>query len=148
VFVSRIGLSPREQGDVGEFSAIEWLASKGARVFVPVGHSPDCDLVAILDGPALRVQVKTSRRLTPAGRYQIMLETKGGNQSWTGVAKRFDPTRYDRLFVLVADGRRWFIPSTAIEGASGICLGGPKYAEFEVEAGRPIPAPAQPPSLD
>jgi PD-(D/E)XK endonuclease len=145
--VSRTTLTTRQQGDLGEASAIEWLVWLGAQVFVPIGHSPDCDVVAILGGEALRIQVKTSRHLTPAGRYQVMLETRGGNQSWTGVAKRFDRTRYERLFVLVADGRRWFIPSEAIEAGTAICLGGPKYAEFEVERGRLIPVPEGAPSL-
>jgi hypothetical protein len=138
VFVSRTTLTTRQQGDLGEASAIEWLVWRGAQVFAPIGHSPDCDVVAILGGEALRIQVKTSRHLTPAGRYQVMLDTRGGNQSWTGVAKRFDRTRYDWLFVLVANGRRWFIPSEAIEADTAICLGGPKYAQFEVESGRPI----------
>jgi hypothetical protein len=44
------------------------------------------------------------------------------------------------LFVLVADGRRWFIPATDVAGRSGILLGGPKYAAFEVEPGRPFEA--------
>ena len=67
-----------------------------------------------------------------------MLATRGGNQSWNGTVKRFDRTRYDWLFVLVADGRRWFIPSGVIEGTTGIYLGGPKYSEYEVESGRPF----------
>ena len=40
--------------------------------------------------------------------------------------------------VLVADGRRWFIPSDAIQVRRSICLGGPKYSEFEVESGKPF----------
>jgi hypothetical protein len=36
----------RVQGDLGELSAMEWLASKGALVWIPVGHSPDVDLLA------------------------------------------------------------------------------------------------------
>ena len=39
--------NPRRQGDLGEFSAIEWLGSKGYPVWIPVGHSPDYDLVAV-----------------------------------------------------------------------------------------------------
>jgi hypothetical protein len=50
-----------------------------------------------------------------------------------------DPSRFDYLFVLVGDGRRWFIPADRIEGGRGLCLGGPKYGEFEVEPGEPIP---------
>jgi hypothetical protein len=40
----------------------------------------------------------------------------------------------------VGDGRRWCIPSDALQGKTSIHLGGPKYAEFEVERGRPLPA--------
>jgi hypothetical protein len=75
-------MHPRAQGDLGEASAIEWLAGAGARVYIPFGHSPD--------------------------------------------------------FVHVADGRRWFIPSRELGGATGIRLGGPKYAGFEVDRGRPF----------
>jgi hypothetical protein len=60
------------------------------------------------------------------------------NQSWNRVVKYFSASRCDRLFVVVADGRRWFIPAEAVGGGSGIHLGGPKYADFEVEPGRPL----------
>jgi hypothetical protein len=71
-----------------------------------------------------------------------MLCTKGGNQSWNGVAKLFSASRCDRLFVLVADGRHWFIPATSVDAGTGVALGGPKYAEYEVEVGQPLPANA------
>src|SRR5262245_36121820 len=105
------------QGDLGEASAIEWLVSCGYPVWVPVGRSPDFDLVTEINGRLGGVQVKTCRRLFQ-GRYQVMVCTKGGNQSWNGVVKRFSATRCDWLFVLVADGRRWFIPSSEVGGGS------------------------------
>jgi len=132
-----------EQGDLGEFSAMEWLASIGASLYVPVGHSPDCDVVAELDGKLARVQVKTSTFRRRA-RWEVRLCTSGGNQSWNGVVKRMDASRCDYLFVHVADGRRWFIPSDRVEGGNAITLGGPKYAEFEVGRGRPLRAPTPP----
>jgi hypothetical protein len=52
--------------------------------------------------------------------------------------KYLDPSRYDYLFVLVGDGRRWFIPSGDVAATSGLRLGGPKYARFEIEAGAPL----------
>jgi PD-(D/E)XK nuclease superfamily protein len=55
-----VAVHARAQGDLGEASAIEWLVGIGARVFLPFGHSPDCDLVADLDGRLVRVQAKTS----------------------------------------------------------------------------------------
>jgi hypothetical protein len=130
-------LSPRRQGDLGELSAMEWLGSHGYSVYYPIGHSPDCDLVAD-DGESLeRVQVKTTTQWVK-GRWVATLCTRGGNQSWNGLVKRFSSSRCDRLFVLAADGRRWFMPAQAVDGGSGIVLGGPKYAEYEVEPGRPL----------
>jgi hypothetical protein len=61
------------------------------------------------------------------------------------LVKRLDPTRFDYLFVLVADGRQWFIPAPRIEGATAIHVGGPKYSEFEVARGDPIPDNLGPP---
>jgi PD-(D/E)XK endonuclease len=135
-------MTTREQGDFGELSAMQWLVGLGAKLALPVGHSPDWDLIAELDGRLLRVQVKTTRR-RQGGRWSVMVCTRGGNQSWTGIAKYFDVSRCDYLFVHVADGRRWFIPSKAIEGRTAIALGGPKYAEFEVEAGAQFPLAGQ-----
>jgi PD-(D/E)XK endonuclease len=131
-------MNPRQQGDLGEQSAVEWLWSQGYPVFMPPGHSPDIDLIAIIDGRAVRVQVKTSGRRSPYGNWDVAVCTRGGNQSWNKLVKRFDHERCDHLFVLVADGRRWFIPAPVVEGTTAIVLGGPKYAEYEVERGRPF----------
>ncbi len=51
------------------------------------------------------------------------------------MSKLFCASQCDSLFVHVADGRRWYIPATAVDGGSGIVLGGPKYEAFEVEPG-------------
>ena len=130
-------MNPRRQGDLGEFSALEWLGSRGYPVWLPFGHSPDVDLVTRIDERLVGVQVKTSTYMWK-GRFKVELSTHGGNQSWGGVVKRFSSERCDWLFVLVADGRRWFIPAREVGGSSGIHLGGPKYAEHEVEPGRPL----------
>jgi hypothetical protein len=77
---------------------------------------------------------------TPEGhaRSAVTLATSGGNRSWNGIGKKVDPNRFDYLFVLTGDGRRWFIPSTMLEARSSITLGGAKYAEFEIEPGGSI----------
>jgi hypothetical protein len=130
----------RRQGDLGELSAMEWFESKGAGIYFPIGHSPHSDFIAEFDDDLARVQVKTciAFRLQ---RWQVTICTRGGNQSWSGLVKHFDPARCDYLFVVVGDGRRWCIPSKAIACGRGIALGGPKYREFEVESGRPLPDP-------
>ena len=112
-----------------------WLAEHGAFVFIPVGHSPDCDLVADFGDRLLRIQVKTSTCFRNR-RFEVVLVTRGGNQSWSGVVKRMDRSRCDYLFAHVGDGRRWFIPSDAIGGGTKIVLGGPKYAGYEIERGQ------------
>jgi hypothetical protein len=121
---------------------MEWLASKGALVWIPLGHSPDVDLMGELNGRLIRVQVKTCtyRIATPGGqeRWAVSVQTNGKNQSWNGAIKTFDPAKVDHLFVLVGDGRRWFIPAEIVEGSRRLNLGGTKYSEFEIERGMPI----------
>ena len=132
-------ISPREQGDIGERAAAVWLLMQpDTSVFVPFGHSPDTDLIALIDDGLIRVQVKTSTVHIKNGRYQVSLATRGGNQSWNGLVKRFSSSRCEFLFVLLADGRQWFIPSKAVEGSSSIVVGGPKYAAYDVDRGRPF----------
>lgn len=133
----------RVQGDIGELSAMEWLASKNAAVWVPFTHSPHVDLMAEWDEDLVRIQVKTStyrgsKQLDD--RWHISIATNGGNRSWNGLAKEFDPARVDYLFVLVGDGRRWFIPAQFVEGSRGVVVGGVKYSEFEIERGTPLDA--------
>lgn len=131
-------LPPREQGDIGERAALYWLVARGAHVSIPFGHSPHYDLIADFDGQLSRVQVKTSV-CRYKQRWAVTVCTRGGNQSWGGLVKRLDIERFDHLFVVVADGRQWFIPGARVEGGTAIHLGGPKYSEFEVERGDPIP---------
>jgi Holliday junction resolvase-like predicted endonuclease len=137
-------INRRQQGDLGEASAIEWLTRQGATVFLPLGHSPDVDLIADFNGRPLRIQVKTTtqRAVTPDGheRFPVSIVTNGGNQSWNKVSKVFDPSRFDFLFVLTGNGRRWFLPAAEIQSERSIQLAGPKYAEFEVCGTEPINA--------
>jgi PD-(D/E)XK endonuclease len=130
------GFHPRRQGDLGEAAAIQWLTSVGATVSFPL-HSPDYDLVADFNCRLLRVQIKTSRYTDASNsHYAVQLATSGGNQSWTGLVREFDPGRCDFLFILTADGRCWFIPSSEVEGRRSLQVGGVKYSEFEVRADR------------
>ena len=53
-------MKPRQQGDLGELSAMQWLTQQGAKVYRPVFHSPDVDLVADISGWLVSVEVKTA----------------------------------------------------------------------------------------
>ena len=118
---------------------MQWLGLQGYALYLPLGHSPDCDLIAENGPHLLRIQVKTSTYYRN-NRWDVVVCTRGGNQSWNGLVKRLDPARIDYLFVLVANGRRWFIPAGKVAGGTGILLGGPKYADFEVDPGPPLPS--------
>jgi hypothetical protein len=131
--------TPRRQGDAGELSAINWLTHAGALVCVPLFASSDYDLIADFGDCIERVQVKTST-CWKKNRFVVALCTRGGNESWNGIVKRLDATRCDRVFVHVGDGRRWYIPASALGGGTCIALGGPKYAEYEVEPGDALQA--------
>jgi hypothetical protein len=130
-------MNPREQGDFGERAAVIWMLGRGWNVAYPFGHSPDWDLVAEIDGHMRKIQVKTTT-VFRGRRWEVTLCTRGGNQSWNGLVKRLDATRCDYVFVLVGDGRQWFIPAPRLGGSTGIRLGGPRYAAFEVERGAPL----------
>ena len=134
-------LNPRKQGDIGEGIAAAWLIQQGYGVWIPFGHSPDCDLLGEQNGKLVRVQVKTSTQQKNE-RWIVATCTRGGNRSWNGVIKRLEESRFDYLFVVVGDWRCWFIPSPEVNGRSGISLGGPKYSEFEVKPAGPWAGPA------
>lgn len=90
------------------------------------------------------MQVKTSN-CRQGDSYCVTSATRGANQSWNGLVKRFSPERCDSLFAQVGDGRRWFIPPHAVEGGSGLLLGGPKYEAYEVEPDHPLNVSAERP---
>ena len=121
---------------------MEWLTAQGALAWIPIGHSPHVDLIAQFGNQLIRVQVKTStcqgQLRHGAQRWRVAVATSGGNRSWSGTVKLFDPAKVDYLFVLVGDGRRWFIPASCVEAGRLIGLGGRKYSEFEVQRGTAI----------
>jgi hypothetical protein len=125
-----------KRGDQGEVFALAWLGQR-YEVAVPLGNPSVYDLLAEINGAIARIQVKTTRCFRN-DRWAVTLATRGGNQSWSGLVKRFSSARCEFLYVHTHAGRRWFIPATQVEGGAGLCLGGPKYAEYEVDLGPPL----------
>jgi len=115
------------------------LDRRPAAAFVVTGVERAHSEVGVADfgDELVRVQVKTSTRMQ-SGRYVVQTCTRGGNQSWGGVTKRLDARRFDSLFVVLSDGRRWCIPAGDVDNRRGILIGGPNYERFEVVAGTPI----------
>ena len=118
--------NPRHQGDIGVGAAIAHFMASGYRVAVPLGESQPWDLIVEKKedgtGPE-RVQVKTSTYKNPYGIYEVQICTNGGNQSWNGLVKRFDPEAVEWLFVLTDDLDRYVIPTSAIRSTTTLNLG-------------------------
>ena len=83
---------------------MSWLVQAGYGIWIPFGHSPDCDLIAERDHKLLRIQVKTTTAFRK-GRWEVAICTRGGNQIWNGIVKKFEPIRFDYHFVVAGDWR-------------------------------------------
>ena len=115
--------NPRLQGLIGLGAAIDWFTRNDYFVAVPLNDSQPWDLIVEdANGVLSRVQVKTTTRRSPYGRYVAMLETAGGNQSFS-TRKPFDRTRSDLLFVLTDDDQRYVIPCAEITTTRGLFPG-------------------------
>ena len=116
--------NPRRQGDVGVGAAIAWFMERGYRVAVPLGESQPWDLA--VEHPEVsgiqRVQVKTTTHRNRRGVFAVRLATSGGNRTWQGVARRFDLTSVELLFVLTDDGARYVIPTHGLQAEVELTL--------------------------
>ncbi len=133
-----------KQGDVGEARAIYEYTKRGYTVSRTLFDSAKYDLIIDDDGSGLkRVQVKTSQhkavdrvRKVERTAYIVGLKTTGGNRKINTIRNRED-SDYDVLFVLVADGRCWSIPTEHLKSKTGMCIGatgrGARYTEFELK---------------
>lgn len=121
--------NPRLQGLIGLGTAIDWFTRNGYFVAIPLNDSQPWDLIVEdEEGSLSRVQVKTTTRRARSGRFVVMLETAGGNQSFH-TRKPFDKSKSDLLFVLTDDGAVYIIPCQEIAATRGIVLSG-KYERF------------------
>lgn len=122
-----------QQGALGEARAILEYSEMGYVVLQPI-FSTKYDLVIEKDGRFQRVQVKTSATSCrfKGGRYEVVVDTRVGAR---GVYRHRKDEDYDLLFVLVADGRVWSIPTSALEAKTKITIGNTKYNEYILNNG-------------
>ena len=126
--------NPRLQGLVGLGAAIDWFTRNGHFVAIPLNDSQPWDLV-VEDGAGVlsRVQVKTTTFRSRHGRFTVMLQTAGGNQSFH-TRKPFDNGASELLFVLTDDGDVYLIPCGDITARASIVLG-EKYRRYRMVVG-------------
>ena len=118
------------QGNMGLGKAIEYFTSQGIPLAIPLNDSQKYDLIADFDGGLQRISVKTSRNSQSENSYSVMLRNCGGS-SGKSIARNFDNTSCDYVFIYVANGDLYLIPSKSITAVNSICVGN-KYTEYKV----------------
>jgi hypothetical protein len=124
--------NPRQQGVIGVARAIAWFTSQGYEVWVPIGEPERYDLIVVdPEGEPKKVEVKTTTCRNHRGRFVVHIATNGGNQSWTGLVKCFDPDAVDLLYVLTDGGAEYVIPASSVRAKTKLTLG-PELSPFRV----------------
>lgn len=120
-------INSKKQGDIGMCYAMAYYAKLGWTVSVPVTDSQDYDLVVDNGTRLFKVQVKTTKSISPSGNYIVSLRTIGGNRSGTGKCKDSS----DLLFALTDSGDCYSIPKSEISAVSSVALG-ERYLPYRV----------------
>ena len=110
-----------KQGDVGMCYAMAYFAKQGYTISIPITDSQDYDLI-VDDGVRLsKVQVKTTKQLSPSNFYVVYLRTCGGNRSGQTI-KHFNENNSDYLFVLAENHEAFLIPKNEINVNTALTL--------------------------
>lgn len=108
------------QGNIGLVTAIQHFGNIGCIISIPLNDIQDYDLVVDYEGQLIKVQVKTTF-FKINNKYKVKL----------GGTKRFTENKSDYLFIVNADGVKYFIPREVVTASSGIVLGD-NYSQFIV----------------
>lgn len=68
-------INSKKQGDIGMCYAMAYYAKLGWTVSIPVTDSQDYDLVVDNGTRLFKVQVKTTKSISPSGNYIVSLRT-------------------------------------------------------------------------
>lgn len=125
-------MKTKEKGDLAAAHAIGYFMSNGYEVCLPIGDKRPYDLVVEQDGKLLRVQIKYAGYYNGDKKYKAALRTMGGNQSYH-VAKKYQDSDFDLLFVYVENGRKFVIPWNQLTIRNSLAIEAGKYACYEVK---------------
>ncbi len=93
---------------------------RGYEVFIPMDSTPRCDFIALKDGVATKVQVKTASKRTYRRRgtvYTLGVLTTMRN----GVVEPYSPVEVDEFFV-VGKAMAWVIPNESVYPSKTVML--------------------------
>lgn len=107
-------MNTKKQGDVGLGKAISFYTGLGWTVSLPLTDSQDYDLIVDTGEKLERVQVKTTKN------REFPLRVMGGNRSWSGVVKKFDNSKVERLFLYRLNGECYDVSTKGLKNKNGI----------------------------
>lgn len=120
----------KQQGTVGLAEAILHFTKVGATVSLPLNDSQDYDLVVDHSSILSRVEVKTTKNVTPSGAFEVDLRNKGGTAG--SIYARVGEGSSDLLFVLCENGNKYLLPKTVYASLKSSITLGIKYKEYLV----------------
>lgn len=124
-------MTSQQKGNYGMASAIEYCASQGWTVSIPLTDTQSYDIIADIDGKLCKIQVKYTASKSNKGSWIAELKRTSIRKSTATVIHRFDHSAVDYLFILAGDGSRWMIPTSAVDAGCAIWLG-EKYKGYKV----------------
>ncbi len=118
----------KDQGNIGLAEAISYFTRNCYTVSIPINDSQDYDLVVDIDACLHRVQVKTTRQLTPSGNYAVEMRNKGGTTGTTyNTVSNGSSTL---LFILCENGVKYLLPKEVYVTIKSQLTLGDKYADY------------------
>ena len=113
------------QGNMGLGKAIEYFTSIQCPIAIPLNDTQPYDLVVDYKGKLSKIQVKTTRYLSPKNNkiYVVSLRNCGGNKTGKARIVQFDNTTCDYLFVYSGDEQTYLIPTDKISAKTTLNLG-------------------------
>lgn len=113
-------INSKKQGDIGMCYAMAYYSKLGWTISIPITDSQDYDLIVDNGTRLFKVQVKTTKSISPSG-----------NRSGTGKCKDFSENSSDLLFALTDSGECYSIPRSEISAVSSVVLGD-RYLPYRV----------------
>ena len=108
------------QGNLELGRAIAYYTTNCIPVLIPLNDTQKYDIVIDKDG-LKRVSVKSTQYLLKSGNYEVLLKNCGGS-SGQSKTRHFDNSTCDILFIVVANGDMYEIPSSEIAVKSALTL--------------------------
>jgi hypothetical protein len=121
----------RQKGDIAECHAIAYFMENGYNVYLPIGVSSNCDMIAKKDGKRIGIQVKYAGVYNQRGKCCAALRVMGGNQSFY-TAKKYADDAFDYLFVYTARGECYLFTWKEVKARTQLNIEAPVYRPYKV----------------